>query len=197
MDLLTRVDVGGSFSEEKARPLVRQLLSAVAHMHACDLVHLDIKLDNILLDENEVLKLCDFGHASIATADRRLRGMCGTAHYAAPECRSEFGDYDGRAADAWSIGICVFCMIRGRFPFDPKQLYSSYTPALAALADRENLPLSSEMPPALDRVRRVGFTPPLLQLLDNCITFEPTHRLSAAKTLNLEWLRACTDTDAD
>ena len=190
MDMVTRVLEGGPFSEANAQPLVQQLLSAVAHVHACDLVHRDIKLDNVLLDEHGVLKLCDFGLAKVATAGCRLRRACGTDVYAAPECSlcARCGEYDGRAADVWSIGICVFVMIVGKFPFGQKELLESYQIHVARVAANANLLTSIEVPLALNGKRRASFSGPVLQVLDTCITFEPTRRLSAAEILNLNWL---------
>ena len=76
MDMVTRVLEDGPFSEANAQPLVQQLLSAVAHVHACDLVHRDIKLDNVLVDEHGVLTLCDFGFAKVV--EDRTYTVCGT-----------------------------------------------------------------------------------------------------------------------
>lgn len=181
MDMFTHVVEEGALSDADAKPFVRQLLSAVAHVHACGIVHCDIKLENMLLDQNGHLKLCDFGLATVAPVGCRLRSSrCGTSNYAAPE--SIFAiEYDGRAADMWSVGVSVFCMTRGRFPFLVTKMHDLYQ----AYVKR---PSPIEVPCVIFTAR-TGIALPLLQLLDACITFDATRRPSAAELQYFSWLQ--------
>lgn len=96
---------------------VWQILSAVAHMHCCHIMHRDVKLDNCMLktdDEQAPLQLIDFGLACSFTEGERQTGMAGTLLYMAPEVLEE--SYTEKR-DIWSIGVCCFIMCMGYVPF--------------------------------------------------------------------------------
>lgn len=82
-------------------------------MHAHEIVHRDIKLENVLLDENLNVKLSDLGMATDATT--KLKDICGTPDYIAPEVLEDRADlYDARKADIYSMGICLFMLLTGQ-----------------------------------------------------------------------------------
>ncbi|CAM9290824.1 unnamed protein product, partial [Discosporangium mesarthrocarpum] len=101
--------------EGEARRIFRQLLMGVGHMHGMDIVHRDVKLENILLDEHNNAKVIDFGF-STHVKDRRLNIFCGTPSYMAPEIIKR-QEYEGKPVDVWSMGIVLYAMLCGRFPF--------------------------------------------------------------------------------
>ncbi|CAM9445170.1 unnamed protein product, partial [Chrysoparadoxa australica] len=101
--------------EREAHRLLLQVLEAVKYMHELGVVHRDIKLENVLLDENQDVKLVDFGFSAYSKG-RRLRVFCGTPSYMAPEIiRRE--EYDGPPADIWSLGVLLYACCVGCFPF--------------------------------------------------------------------------------
>lgn len=97
-----------------AHLLFRQLVAAVAHLHAQHVCHRDIKPDNILLSYSGDVRLADFGHGTLFYSGRlrRLRSVVGTVPYMAPEMLA--GDYDGRAVDVWACGVTLVEMLTGR-----------------------------------------------------------------------------------
>ncbi|XP_036037798.1 LOW QUALITY PROTEIN: sperm motility kinase X-like [Onychomys torridus] len=115
-DLLHHVLELGSLEESEARRLFTQILHAVQYCHDKFIIHRDIKADNILLDHRGNAKLCDFGISAKVIPGQKLSGFCGTLNYCAPEL---FGKeaYDGRTTDIWSLGVLLFFMVTGRFPF--------------------------------------------------------------------------------
>lgn len=110
-DLFTRVK-DGRLSEQVARTFFQELVSAVAFLHKHNVTHLDISLENILLDsEQQHIKLCDFGVAQeLQSPSHKLQGKVGKLGCMAPEVYSGV-PFDGRQADIWSCGIVLFVML--------------------------------------------------------------------------------------
>jgi 5'-AMP-activated protein kinase catalytic alpha subunit len=83
---------------------------------AAQVVHRDIKLENILLDSNRAMKLIDFGLAAFYAPGKKLRVHCGSPSYAAPEIVAR-KQYEGPPVDVWSLGVVLFAMLAGFLPF--------------------------------------------------------------------------------
>lgn len=81
-----------------------------------NVVHRDIKLENILLDSNHNIKIIDFGFSIIIPDDKKLKIFCGTPSYMSPEIVSKI-EYVGSKADIWALGILLYVMLQGKFPF--------------------------------------------------------------------------------
>lgn len=85
------------------------------YIHTQNVVHRDLKLENILIDEYLNIKLADFGFAKYMNIDQ-LKSYKGTKTYMAPEIREESKVYDGRKADIFSAGVILFIMVFGHLP---------------------------------------------------------------------------------
>ena len=106
---------------DRRRKFATQILSAVECIHCLDIAHCDIKLENILITNDDDLKLIDFGSALYvkeATFDD-FAYIATTPEYLPPEiiCASANEGYDIRAIDEWSVGVVLFILLTGRFPF--------------------------------------------------------------------------------
>lgn len=103
---------------EKVQKIFTQLVGAVAYVHSKSCVHRDLKLENILLDKHENVKLCDFGFTrEYEGKSAHLQTFCGTICYSAPEMlKAE--KYAGEKVDIWSLGIILYSLIAGQLPFD-------------------------------------------------------------------------------
>ncbi len=103
---------------EKVQKIFTQLVGAVSYVHNLSCVHRDLKLENILLDKNENVKLCDFGFTrEYEGKTNYLQTFCGTVCYSAPEMlRGE--KYAGEKVDVWSLGIILYALLTGELPFD-------------------------------------------------------------------------------
>eukprot|EP00887_Chlorella_sp_A99_P005827 scaffold1.g5827.t1 len=106
--------------EPEAAILLQQLLHALQFCHRKDVVHRDVKLENILLDWAGNAKLIDFGLCGYYVAGKRLRCHCGSPSYAAPEIVAR-KDYLGPPVDVWSLGVVLFAMLAGYLPFHAKE----------------------------------------------------------------------------
>lgn len=107
-----------STAEEKKRDvnIAIQMVDALCTLHSAGIAHMDVKLENFLLFKGDVVKICDFEFC-IPSSSRRKEKV-GTPSYASPEImQSERKEYDPLLADAWSMGVCLFSLFTGRFPF--------------------------------------------------------------------------------
>ena len=91
-------------------------MKAVQYLHYNKVVHRDIKLENILLDENNSVKLIDFGFAVSLSDDTYLTQSCGTPPYMSPELLPPYPQYR-EEADIWSCGVVLYLMAKETFPF--------------------------------------------------------------------------------
>ncbi|KAJ2639220.1 hypothetical protein GGF44_002699, partial [Coemansia sp. RSA 1694] len=106
--------------ENDACRLFAQLIAGVSYLHASNIVHRDLKLENLLLDRNRNIKITDFGFANQfrGPGDDLMSTSCGSPCYAAPELVVSDGPYVGTAVDIWSCGVIMYAMLAGYLPFD-------------------------------------------------------------------------------
>ncbi|CAK4665161.1 hypothetical protein LEN26_003719 [Aphanomyces euteiches] len=109
-ELFDVVDASDKLSNETALRYFRQILSGVRYMHLRGFAHRDLSLENVLLDEHNNAKVCDFGLAA-SIPSLRTEGV-GKAFYMAPEVVAQL-TYDPAKADVWSLGIMLFIMLSG------------------------------------------------------------------------------------
>ena len=117
------------FTEAKNKKFFCQILSAIEYLHKNKIVHRDIKLENILFDDNEDAKLIDFGLSKYIKNNELLSDKPGSEIYTAPEILLTDDKYDGFLADIWSLGICFYAMKFFNFPF-LNENYNSYSECL-------------------------------------------------------------------
>ena len=109
----------GKMTEKQAKNYFSQLMDGLAYLHGEDIIHRDIKFENVMLDANDRVKIGDFGMSKTATVKQQLATRCGSTRYISPEMAlMQPGDsYDGRAMDVWSSGVLLFAMLTGTLPF--------------------------------------------------------------------------------
>ncbi|KAL1273070.1 hypothetical protein QQF64_028932 [Cirrhinus molitorella] len=127
------------YSEDDVVGFIVQILQGLEYLHNCRILHLDIKPDNIMVTNLNVIKIIDFGSAqkfnplSLQQYNREL----GTLEYMAPELLK--GDLVGPPADIWSLGVVAYVMLSGRFPFQDKDPKLTETKIHAARFDSTKL----------------------------------------------------------
>lgn len=102
--------------EAEAKRLFQQLVMALEYCHRSEITHRDIKLENILLDDQNNVKLIDFGFSSNMPPGSKSKTFCGTPSYMAPEIVAH-KEYSGPPVDVWALGVLLFAMMAGTFPF--------------------------------------------------------------------------------
>ncbi|XP_074778711.1 ribosomal protein S6 kinase-related protein isoform X4 [Athene noctua] len=149
----------GRFAEATVRLFAAELVLVLVYLHDLGIMHRDVKMENILLDERGHLKLTDFGLSRHLRWGERAHTICGTLQYMAPEVLSG-GPYS-HAADWWSLGVLLFALASGEFPVAPAEDH---------VAMLERVKQSSyESPPA--------FSSALARLLAELLCHNPLHRL--------------------
>jgi len=108
----------GPIEPSVVQKIFTQLVGAVSYVHGKSCVHRDLKLENILLDKHDNVKLCDFGFTrEYDGKSSYLQTWCGTVCYSAPEMlRGE--KYAGEKVDVWSLGVILYALLCGQLPFD-------------------------------------------------------------------------------
>ncbi|XP_036398720.1 tribbles homolog 2-like [Megalops cyprinoides] len=159
--------------EDEATRLFYQIASAVAHCHGNGLVLRDLKLRKFVFKNEDrtmiMLESLEAVHV-MRGADDMLGEKHGCPAYVSPEMVSGGGSYSGCAADVWSLGVMLYTMLVGRYPFqdvDPGSLFSKIRRAQFSLPE--------------------ALTPKARCLIRSLLRRDPTHRLTAHDVLDHPW----------
>lgn len=117
---------GGGIGESKSRRYFRDVVAGLMYLHAHNIIHGDIKPDNLLVTSDGNVKIADFSVSQVFEDDNdELRRSPGTPVFTAPECCLGL-TYHGRAADTWAVGVTLYCMVLGHYPFLGETLQDTY-----------------------------------------------------------------------
>ncbi|XP_002916202.1 serine/threonine-protein kinase 33 isoform X1 [Ailuropoda melanoleuca] len=178
------LDRKGRFSENETRWIIESLASAIAYLHKKDIVHRDLKLENIMVkssfidDNNEMnlnIKVTDFGLAvkKHGRSEAMLQATCGTPIYMAPEVTNAH-DYS-QQCDIWSIGVIMYILLCGEPPF-----LASSEEKLFELIRKGELRFEDPVWESVsDRAKSV---------LKQLMKVDPAHRITAKELLDNQWI---------
>ena len=169
-DLLSFVKKRTKLNEKISRYIFKQILEAIKYIHSKNIVHRDIKLDNVLIDLNNNIKLCDFGVGKIIQENEILDEQCGTPAYIAPEILENKG-YVGWGVDVWSSGVVLYAMLSGTVPFKANNLH-----------DLQNIIISGNFKEIND------ISKPCNDLLHKLLEINPKKRISIDEALKHPWI---------
>ncbi|ELU04709.1 hypothetical protein CAPTEDRAFT_111818, partial [Capitella teleta] len=122
-DLLELIKVEKRLGPNKANLIFKQIADGVEYLHFNKIVHRDLKCENILLAENLIVKIGDFGFSRFFDEDDMLHTACGSLAYSSPELLRGYL-YAGPPCDIWSMGVILFTAVCGIMPFKENNLRS-------------------------------------------------------------------------
>ena len=175
-------------SEKTAKFLFRQIILGIKHIHSQKIVHRDIKLENILIDLNNNIKICDFGIGRILSSKKQmLHDKCGTPMYMAPEIllSSKTKGYEGFPVDIWSSGISLYIMLSGTLPFNLKNNESSSIDEENSNNMELQYSIINKEPKKIEKISDEA-----RDLLNGLLNKNPNKRLTIDEILNHPWLKS-------
>lgn len=168
----------GRLTERCTKFLIFQILIALKHLHSKNIVHCDLKPENVLLSSNcsdcgfPQIKLCDFGFARIIGEKSFRRSVVGTPAYLAPEVLRNRG-YN-RSIDMWSVGVIVYVSLSGTFPFNEEE----------EIADQIKNAAFMYPPDPWREISEDG-----IDVINRLLQVDKRYRLSCDKSLSHIWLQ--------
>ncbi|KAJ6817548.1 serine/threonine-protein kinase GRIK2-like [Iris pallida] len=161
----------GGIGESTSRRYLRDVVAGLMYLHAHNIIHGDIKPDNLLVTNSGNVKIADFSVSQVFEDDNdELWRSPGTPVFTAPECCLG-STYSGRAADTWAVGVTLYCMIVGQYPFLGDTLQDTYDKIV-------NNPL--DLPDDMN--------PQLKNLLERLLCKDPKHRISLQAVAEHPWV---------
>jgi serine/threonine protein kinase len=174
--MLDRVNHMGGLPEQECWSCFRQIASGVEYLHkTMNVCHRDIKLENIMFDDDFNCKIIDFGLSRILAGDGELMATrCGSLSYASPEMLTH-GGYT-MSTDIWSLGVALYAMVTGRLPFR-----STNQASLIAEIMESEFALPSTTNPLIENLLR--------RMLDK----NPKTRFTIAQVMSHPWVGGGSD----
>ena len=169
-DLLSYIKKRGKLTEQVAKFIFKQIVLSLQYIHSHNIVHRDIKLDNILIDLDNNIKICDFGVSKIIKKGESMMEQCGTPAYIAPEILLNQG-YEGFGVDIWSAGVVLYAMLGGTVPFKGNNINELH-----------DLIIKGEFKPLKE------ISPEATHLIKSILEVDPKKRISTKDILVHPWL---------
>jgi len=178
-DLISNSELG-RLEENASKLYFKQLLSGLHHIHQSNVIHRDIKLENVFLNQDRSKAVIgDFGLSNLWSPGGILKTRCGSAEYAAPELLDKRQQY-GPSIDIWSSGVVLYAMVTGQLPFNAEESKGKVT----KLFDQIRLGLCEDHIRTLDSV---SASSEIKMLLGRVLTVDVGQRVTISQALTDPW----------
>ena len=174
------------FGEKQAKLIFRKILNGIQAIHETNICHLDIKAQNILLDDNYNPKIFGFEHSCLNADD--LKNFVGTQNYASPEIFNS-KPFNGIKADIFSLGTLLFILVNGILPFHSSQKFDVYYSRIIVKKYQEYW--NSET------IRNLNLSDSFKNLFVKMVAYNPNERPSIDDILNDEWMQEINNLNAE
>ena len=167
-----------NFSENQASNIIYQIGNGIKYLHNYCIIHRDLKTDNIMLtedNENATIKIIDFGLSKIISSNESLIDGYGTLTFTAPEVLTR--EPYNKEIDIWSLGIILFYMLTGHFPFE-----GINEEIIAKKIVYQSLEFNSEEWET--RSHKVK------NLIEKCLEKKPSNRININEFLKHSWFKS-------
>jgi len=166
------------FSDSETKKIFKQIIKAIKYSHSKEVVHRDIKLENILMDSHGKVTVIDFGLCDIVKRGTHSQRFCGSIDYVAPELLSR-SSYDAYKSDVFSLGVVLYTLLFAEFPFIAKERVSA-------------MKLKKEMPKIIfseTKLKRWKINPLAKDLITQMLRPLPENRPTLEEIRSHAWLK--------
>ena len=170
-DLLSFIRKRNKLNEQIAKMIFKQIIEGLKYIHKKNIIHRDIKLDNILIDTTNTVKICDFGVSRKIVKGEKIYERCGTPAYIAPEIYKKIG-YTGFQSDVWSAGVTLYYILSGNLPFKGNNIH-----------ELENSILFGEY----KKIKGVSYD--ANDIINKMLKLDPKERITIEEILKHPWLK--------
>ncbi len=188
-ELLNYIYITKGFGENYGRIIFESLLDAIEYLHNNNIVHRDIKVDNIMLSDDLNIKLVDFGFATNAfnknkidfenekNEKGKLKTFLGTPNYAAPELHLKI-PYYGKSNDIFSLGVTLFVIVTGTLPFKiPLQI----DPLYQFIFHNDYIGFWIK--------KKIKLSQSFMELFESLVAFDYSQRPTISEIRNSNWMK--------
>jgi len=171
-ELFKHIEQKVKFTEQEAASIIYKIIEALNHIHSLGIVHRDLKPENIMIDDEGNPKLLDFGLSKNTQGNSLLlKSVVGSKLFMAPEMLSAMPHTF--TCDMWSLGIILFIMLSGSYPFDTRNLEHEI----------------QETPIVFYPTMWKGISQTGKDFVMDLLDKNPVSRISAKKALEHEWFK--------
>lgn len=169
-DLLAMINENPNAVSANWRNIFRQICFGVQYLHRKGLAHRDLKLENVLIDENFNCKVCDYGLMCQVQKSDLASTKCGTLPYMSPEMIHS-ANYSGQAADMWALGIILYVVATSSLPWRSVNQLAMCKEIQGGITDLETVPTQQR------------------EIVAQCCHLDPERRSTIEHVLSLSFIR--------
>lgn len=164
-------------SEKESGAIFKQIVKGMEYCHQNLVFHRDLKTENIMIAKNKKVKIIDFGFSVRQKNLGKLNLFCGTPNYMSPELILK-KEYFGGPSDVWALGVMLFRICSGRFPFVGN--------IRTLIIGKDDKSLHKKII-NIDFKHSSSFAPDLIDLLDQILVYDPKKRPTCSQILEHRW----------